>query len=236
MLLDTGAGPSFLPLPNSVLEQLAAGNTDPGVTTIKMPDSFTQKPTTDQPVREVDIELCFVCKKCRLAFTGESPLLTHQRQCYGGGKENNRGAYRIVQIAYECRVCPTITTDKFKSPADLIKHCDSEVHQKNLKNSSATTTSSVNSAIISKNSGNAGAVPPESPLSHEMEDVVNQITLLAARAAQESIPERGGSNNLDSNSNTFCSPSEPKRRFLSPADVTTTTTAQQQQPLTSGGH
>lgn len=65
--------------------------------------------------------------------------------------------------------------------------------------------------------------PSESPLSHEMEDVVNQITLLAARAAQES-PQQV----VDSNSNNFCQPSDPKRRFLSPADVP--------QQLTSAGH
>lgn len=65
--------------------------------------------------------------------------------------------------------------------------------------------------------------PSESPLSHEMEDVVNQITLLAARAAQES-PQQV----VDSNSNTFCQPSDSKRRFLSPADVP--------QSLTSAGN
>ncbi|KAJ3635974.1 hypothetical protein MTP99_008832 [Tenebrio molitor] len=192
LLLDTGSGPSFLPLPAPVLEQVAAGNSEPGVTSLKLPDSH-QKPS-DPSIRETDVEVCFVCKKCRLAFPGESPLLVHQRQCYGGNQEN-RGAFRIVQTGYECKSCNT--GDRFKSLPELRRHCDGHA-------------------------GSAKLPPPaESPLSHEMEDVVNQITLLAARAAQEAAPDRG----LDSNSNTFA---ERKGRFLPPPDVA--------QPLTSAGH
>lgn len=96
---------------------------------------------------------------------------------------------------------------------DLKKHCESEAH---LKTSAC--------ALFNQNKMGSHLPPPsESPLSHEMEDVVNQITLLAARAAQES-PQQV----LDTNSNQFCQPSDPKRRFLSPADVA--------QPLTSAGH
>lgn len=218
LLLDTGSGPSFLPLPAPVLEQVAAGNSEPGVTTLKLPDAF-QRPI-DLPVREIDIEVCFVCKKCRLAFHGESPLLTHQRQCYGGNQEN-RGAFRIVQTGYECKTCNNMV-EKFKSIIEFKKHCESDVHQKNnINNSNCNNASKVSGTPTP----GGGLKPSESPLSHEMEDVVNQITLLAARAAQESIPD---GRVVDSNSNTFCQPSEPKRRFLSPADVS--------QPLTSAGH
>lgn len=196
MLLDTGSGPSFLPLPTSLLEQVAAGNSEPGVTTLRMGDQGARP--VDPQVREVDIEVCFVCKKCRLAFPGESPLLTHQRQCFGGNLEG-RGAFRIVQTGYECKICGG---DRFKSHQDFRRHCDTDVRH-------AKTP-----------------LPPESPLSHEMEDVVNQITLLAARAAQEAGPDQGRA--LDSNSNSFCQPPEPKHRFLAPTDVS--------QPLTSAGH
>ncbi|XP_056637727.1 uncharacterized protein LOC130445862 [Diorhabda sublineata] len=205
LLLDTGSGPSFLPLPTPVLEQVAAGNSEPGVTTLKLPDTF-QRPH-DYSVRDIDVEVCFVCKKCRLAFPGESPLLTHQRQCYGGNQES-RGAFRIVQTGYECKSC---NNERFKSFLDLKKHCESDLH---LKASSCGTI--INSKL-------ASLLPPpsESPLSHEMEDVVNQITLLAARAAQES-PQQA----VDSNSNSFCPPADPKRRFLTPNDVAP--------PLTTG--
>lgn len=202
MLLDTGSGPSFLPLPTPVLEQVAAGNSEPGVTTLRLPDPSSR--SLELPAREVDVEVCFVCKKCRAAFAGEAPLLTHQRQCYSGNLDN-RGAFRIVQTGYDCKLCDG---ERFKSLQELKRHYDNENHPKFAKVSSSLPP------------------PSESPLSHEMEDVVNQITLLAARAAQETVPDQ--SRVLDNNSNTFCQPSEPKRRFLTPPDVS--------QPLTSAGH
>ncbi|KAL1517788.1 hypothetical protein ABEB36_001511 [Hypothenemus hampei] len=143
-------------------------------------------------VREIDIEVCFACKKCRLAFLTDLPLLSHQRQCYGPSQES-RGAFRIVQTGFECRLCCNM--EKYKNLEDLQVHLDSEEHRQRAE--------------------------AESPLRHEMEDVVNQITLLAARAAQEN-PQ---AHMLDTNSNTFCQPSEPKRRFLSPTHA-----------LTSAGH
>lgn len=206
LLLDTGSGPSFLPLPAPVLEQVAAGNSEPGVTTLKLPDTF-QRPH-DFTVRDIDVEVCFVCKKCRLAFPGESQLLTHQRQCYGGN-QGNRGAFRIVQTGYECKSC---NHERFKSILELKKHCESEAHLK------------TNNRVVPNNAmhkmGSLLPPPSESPLSHEMEDVVNQITLLAARAAQET-PQV-----IDTNSNNLCQPSETKRRFLAPNDVA--------KPLTTG--
>ncbi|KAF7270417.1 hypothetical protein GWI33_016612 [Rhynchophorus ferrugineus] len=192
LLLDTGSGPSFLPLPPQVLEQVAQNNAEPGVTTLKLPDQTYHRPS-DLPVRDVDLELCFVCKKCRMAYPGESPLLAHQRQCYGPNQED-RGAFRIVQVGFECRQCHG--ADKFKNLLELKAHFESEGHQQRE------------------------AAPPqsESPLTHEMEDVVKQITLLAARAAQEN-PAAAHQQVLDTNSNSFCQPAEPKRRFLSPGDV-----------------
>lgn len=230
---------------------MAAGNSDPGVTTLKMPDLLghhhqqqqqQRLPAEILTTREIDVEVCFVCKKCRIAFPGESQLLTHQRQCYGGGNLNSRGAFRIVQTVYECKMCGG---ERFKSLQELKKHFDTEQHLKVIKGTSIgqictsttinLTTSTTSSSTTSSSSSAAqlgSSLPPpsESPLSHEMEDVVNQITLLAARAAaQETGPDpstvRTG---LDTNSNNnFCQPAEPKRRFLSPADVV--------QPLTSTG-
>ncbi|KAL3275718.1 hypothetical protein HHI36_020466 [Cryptolaemus montrouzieri] len=204
LLLDTGSGPSFLPLTGPVLEQVAAGNSEPGVTTLKLPDII---PKINDPLsREIDVEVCFVCKKCRMAFPGESQLLIHQRQCYSANQEN-RGAFRIVQTGYECKLCNS--TDRYKNSIEFRKHLDSEIHRNR-----------------GQKPGMALPPPTESPLSHEMEDVVNQITLLAARAAQESVPDARG---LDSNSNNFCQPGDAKRRFLAPPDVAAP-------PLTSAGH
>ena len=204
LLLDTGAGRSFLPLPPAVLDFVAAGNSEPGVTTIRLPEAGARP--ADLPGREADIEVCFVCKKCRVAFAAESPLLTHQRRCFAGDPEN-RGAFRVVQPGYECRSCDG--QPRFRSPQEFRGHCEDSDHRRPA--GQAATAVAV-----------AGALPPpsESPLSHEMEDVVNQITLLAARAAQEAVS--------DPNAGGFCQAAEPKRRFLSPADVP--------QPLTSAGH
>ncbi|KAG5895248.1 hypothetical protein JTB14_036403 [Gonioctena quinquepunctata] len=209
LLLETSSGPSFLPLPTPVLEQVAAGNSEPGVTTLKLPDNF-QRPH-DLTIRDFDVEVCFVCKKCRLAFRGESSLLTHQRQCYGGNQEH-RGAFRIVQTGFECRSCGN---ERFKTFTELRMHCESETHLKS--NGCGNLVNNTNRMVP--------FLPPpsESPLSHEMEDVVNQITLLAARAAQE-CPQQV----VDSNSNTFCQPADPKRKCLAPTDVV--------QTLTSAGH
>lgn len=200
----------MLPLPVQLLEQIMTGSSEPGVTTLRMPDPNPAQPREHQ-ARDVDIEVCFVCKKCRVAFSSESNLLTHQRQCFGGNLDN-RGAYRIVQTGYECKSCPN---DRYRSVQELKKHLDSEGHSAKL----------MSGGVKGVARQEAPPPPSESPLSHEMEDVVNQITLLAARAAQEA----SSASPVDSNSNTtFCQPSEPKRRFLSPGDVT--------QPLTSAGH
>lgn len=220
LFLDAGSsnsGPSFLPLPVQLLEQIMTGATEPGVTTLRMPQDNTQQ--RDPQARDVDIEVCFVCKKCRVAFSSESNLLTHQRQCFGGNLDN-RGAYRIVQAGFECKLCPN---DKFRSTQEFKKHAESDSHSAKL----------LLAGKIAGAGNGGGMVPPppsESPLSHEMEDVVNQITLLAARAAQEASSDGARvPTSVDSNSNsTFCQPSEPKRRFLAPGDVA--------QPLTSAGH
>lgn len=52
------------------------------------------------------------------------------------------------------------------------------------------------------------APSPSAGLSHEMEDVVNQITALAAQVQQQAH------DNSDSNANVFCPPPEPKKSKL----------------------
>ncbi|KAK4876848.1 hypothetical protein RN001_009354 [Aquatica leii] len=153
-----------------------------------MPELMHPRPA-EFPGREIDVEVCFVCKKCRVAFPGESPLLIHQRQCFSGNLES-RGAFRIVQFGYECKYC--VGVERFKSFQDFRRHCESDIHMKTAKVSSSLPP------------------PSESPLSHEMEDVVNQITLLAARAAQEARPDTARV--VDSNLNTFCQPPDPTKR------------------------
>lgn len=222
-----------------------SANSEPGVTTLRISDSQEPSPSSqgrDQLIRETDIEVCFVCKKCRAAFSSESSLLTHQRQCFGGNLDN-RGAFRLVQTGVECKICPG---ERFRSVADFrSKHMETEAHlnrallqqQQQQQLSQQLAQQQYTQQLAQQQFGQQQGqqqlqLPPpsESPLSHEMEDVVNQITLLAARAAQEAGSGGGtASPAVDSNSNQFCPPGELKRRFLNPGEVAV-------QSLASAGH
>ncbi|XP_046968860.1 uncharacterized protein LOC124536373 [Vanessa cardui] len=189
LIVETGNGASVLQLPATTLEQIRHIAADPGASTLRLPP-----PATELPVgaRESDFDLCYVCKHCKVAFPSAAPLQTHQaRSCYAG-REALRGVIRVVQPALECRVCPG---ERFRTAADFRRHADTDSHLRRTAPSSQP------------------AVPE--PLSHEMEDVVNQITLLAARAAQDASPK-------DPNV-TFCAPGS---RFTQPGEL----------PLASAGH
>ena len=185
--------------------------------------------------REVESEVGFICKKCRLAFPGEAGLLGHQRVvCYPGKSADSRGAVRLVLVQYECKVCPTpdraTPTERMSSIQEFKRHCETEAHLSRLRASpqSSSTPPTISSPLQAKNPVPSPRLPPpaaSSPsagLSHEMEDVVNQITLLAARAAAENTTPSGGPAPTDSNANIagskdsrdFCHPAEPKRNKL----------------------
>ncbi|CAH0398674.1 unnamed protein product [Chilo suppressalis] len=168
LIVETGNGASVLQLPATTLEQIRHIAADPGASTLRLP------PPATEPLagaHELDFDLCYVCKHCKVAFPTPAPLQAHQaRSCYAG-REAARGVIRVVQPALECRTCPG---ERFRTALEFRRHAETDAHR--------------------------GAVPPAPPpeLTHEMEDVVNQITLLAARAAQET-PKDPGTN--------FCAPS-----------------------------
>lgn len=187
LIVETGNGASVLQLPATTLEQIRHIAADPGASTLRLPPPANELPAG---ARESDFDLCYVCKHCKVAFPSAAPLQSHQaRSCYAG-REAARGVIRVVQPALECRACPG---ERFRTAADFRRHADSEPHLRNL----------------------APPPPAPEPLSHEMEDVVNQITLLAARAAQDSSPK-------DPNV-AFCAPGP---RFPQPGEL----------PLASAGH
>lgn len=197
LVVETGSGAALLDLPGTTLDQVRHIAVDPGLSTLRLPRA---PPTAPPPARDVDLEVCFVCKHCKVAFLTDHALLAHQRQICYAGRENERGVIRVVQTGLECRACPN--AEKFKTLQDYRKHTDTEMHQRNHISAPPKV----------------GLPPPESPLSHEMEDVVNQITLLAARAAQES-PSSGPK---DSNANIqreFCAPGPTKPRFPPPGEL-----------------
>ncbi|KOC65878.1 hypothetical protein WH47_10340 [Habropoda laboriosa] len=120
-------GGTQVQVPRSLMQAfLQQDPNHPGLETVRLPTPPCGSDENGPPqhCREVETELCLVCRRCGRAYPQESTLLAHQRSCYLGNQQR-RGALRL---------------------------CGEEVH----------------------------------PLTDEMEDVVNQITLLAARAAAES--------------------------------------------------
>lgn len=189
--METGNGASVLQLPATTLEQIRHIAADPGASTLRLPPPATEAPPG---ARELDFDLCYVCKHCKVAFPSPAPLQTHQTHSCYAGREASRGVIRVVQPALECRICPG---ERFRTALEFRRHADTEPHLRNMMPQQPPV------------------VPPET-LTHEMEDVVNQITLLAARAAQESASPK------DSNAN-FCAPGP---RFQHPGEL----------PLASAGH
>lgn len=191
LIVETGNGASVLQLPSTTLEQIRHIAADPGASTLRLPP-----PANEIPVgaRELDYDLCYVCKHCKVAFPSAAPLQAHQsRSCYAG-REAARGVIRVVQPSLECRTCPG---ERFRSAADFRRHADTEGHLRNLI---------------------PNQLPPApEPLSHEMEDVVNQITLLAARAAAQDA------NSTKDPNVGFCAPGP---RFPQPGEL----------PMASAGH
>lgn len=190
LIVETGNGASVLQLPATTLEQIRHIAADPGASTLRLPPPAVEPPAG---AREIDFDLCYVCKHCKVAFPSPTPLQVHQsRSCYAG-RDASRGVIRVVQPALECRTC---LGERFRTVIEFRRHAETDGH---LRNGSHALPH----------------VQPE-PLTHEMEDVVNQITLLAARAAQESSSPK------DPNAN-FCAPGP---RFQTPGEL----------PLASAGH
>lgn len=141
-------------------QRIAQGG-KPGVSTVRVPPAHT--PTLPPTCHHSEVEFAFVCKKCRLAYAREASLLAHQRSvCYPGQLADARGAIRLLSTHYECRSC---NPPKLCSSAQEFFRHDAEVHGKTLP------------------------FKPDSGLTHEMENVVNQITALAAQVAQETGPD-----------------------------------------------
>lgn len=241
--LSGGGTPlQLLPLPATTLQAIGEASTscEPGMSTVRIPaatdaDASPLMASQAAYCRQVDSEVGFVCIKCRLAFPGEAGLLGHQRLvCYQGVPSESRRAVRLVQTQYECKLCSASTeADKMPSLLEFKRHCESEVHVTRLGASPSSTSVPLQAKHpmqtqrlqpAQHQQHPAASLSPSAGLSHEMEDVVNQITLLAARAAAESTapPQGPGAAPTDSNANIagskdssdFCHPVEPKRNKL----------------------
>jgi hypothetical protein len=238
-----GTPVALLQLPAPTLQAIgeASSSCEPGVSTVRIAaltdaDAPPLTPSQAAYCREVESEVGFVCKKCRLAFPGEAGLVGHQRvACYLGISADSRGAVRLVQLHYECKLCISTEAERISSLLDFRRHCESGAHTTRLGSSlqPPSTVSPLQAKLPMpsprlppppQHQQPAASLSPSAGLSHEMEDVVNQITLLAARAAAESTaPTQGpGGAPTDSNANIagskdggdFCHPAEPKRGKL----------------------
>lgn len=162
---EAGTAVSQLQLEPEALQNVLDGcsTSGEGVTPIRL------NPGSVLGAVETASEAGYVCKACRLAFSHESAVLSHQKIC------GSKGCLRLIRSRYSCTRCDT---EVFQTIQDFQRHFETS-HPSDP------------------------ALAPSPGLSHEMEDVVNQITALAAKAAAQSPP--------DSNANIFCPPPEPKK-------------------------
>ncbi|KAK6634273.1 hypothetical protein RUM44_004884 [Polyplax serrata] len=202
------------------VQKIAQAGT-PGVTTCRIFDPEAKDQTIVNLYQEVETEAGFVCKKCRMAYQTEMTLLAHQRTiCYPGKLSESRGSVRLVTISYECKLCSSSFV--CSSAMEFKRHCETEVHVCKVNQQQR----------LLKPGGFPQQMPssPSSGLTHEMENVVNQITALAAQAAQESSPPSSGqdsnANFTMKNSKEFC---QPKRNKISLVN-------NQHVPIHSSGH
>ncbi|RZF31901.1 hypothetical protein LSTR_LSTR003783 [Laodelphax striatellus] len=137
--------------------------------------------------------VALLCKKCRLAFKSEPAVNAHIKLCGGS----------------VLKVMSNTSTAKENYQAAQQSH-----YQAAQQSHYQATRSLLQQ--------HQDPPPSESPLSHEMEDVVNQITALAAQAQAQA---HGTS---DSNANLFCPPPEPKKPklFSPPPGVAVPSTGQ----------
>lgn len=185
-------GGTQVQVPRSLMQAfLQQDPNHPGLETVRLPTPLCGSDDNGPPqhCREVETELCLVCRRCGRAYPQESTLLAHQRSCYLGNQQR-RGALRLVQSRYACSLCDgnnparTYTTiTEWRRHAETLQHrARLEAASQDRQQQQQQQQQFVN--IDTETGGQCGE--EVQPLTDEMEDVVNQITLLAARAAAES--------------------------------------------------
>ncbi|XP_050544657.1 zinc finger homeobox protein 3 isoform X2 [Daktulosphaira vitifoliae] len=122
-----------------------------------------------------------VCAKCLLAFPDDAGLTAHQQQC------RTTSTIALIHPAYGCRPCGGGSGDT----------------------NSAVTFGTVHALRAHIEAAHYSLVQQPN-LSDEMEDVVNQITALAAAKAVGRSPSPRDPNS-DSNANLFCAPGADKK-------------------------
>ncbi|KAH0545976.1 hypothetical protein KQX54_005234 [Cotesia glomerata] len=198
MSLPVENGPS-VQVPRSLMQAfLKQDPNHPGLETVRLPNPLVgnEEPCTlPSYCREIESEVCLVCRRCGRAYPQESSLLTHQRSCYLGNQQR-RGALRLVQARFSCSLCDTAaSTRTYGTLGEWRRHAETVQHRARLESLQIQQRTSGSSNFgqfsspdfnLGLNLGQDANDEEANPLVDEMEDVVNQITLLAARAAAES--------------------------------------------------
>ncbi|XP_076762255.1 uncharacterized protein LOC143430139 [Xylocopa sonorina] len=190
-------GSTQVQVPRSLMQAfLQQDPNHPGLETVRLPTPLSGPEENGPPAlfappsqhcRELETELCLVCRRCGRAYPQESALLAHQRSCYLGNQQR-RGALRLVQSRYACSLCDGNNPARtYASLAEWRRHADTLQHRARLEANNTDRQQHRQQQFTSIEPESGGQCGEEvHPLIEEMEDVVNQITLLAARAAAES--------------------------------------------------
>lgn len=206
-------GGTQVQVPRSLMQAfLQQDPNHPGLETVRLSGNAADDPLPSH-CREIESELCLVCRRCGRAYPQESTLLAHQRSCYLGNQQR-RGALRLVQPRYACSLCDSGTSTRtYGTITELRRHLETvqhrtrleanhhhhHNHQQQIGKQSLQQQKPLQLDNILNNVANMQSGEEANPLIDEMEDVVNQITLLAARAAAESTTGQQTNGNQDNN-------------------------------------
>ncbi|XP_018373716.1 PREDICTED: uncharacterized protein LOC108768022 [Trachymyrmex cornetzi] len=125
-------GGSQVQVPRALMQAfLQQDPNHPGLETVRLPapSCGADEGGPPQHCREVETELCLVCRRCGRAYPQESSLLAHQRSCYLGNQQR-RGALRLVQVRYCCSLCePGVSTRTYTTVSEWRRHAETLQHR-----------------------------------------------------------------------------------------------------------
>lgn len=168
-------------------------------------------PATELPAEGYAIDggrtVGHACAKCQLAFPDNGGLAAHQqREC------RTTGAVALAHPAYGCRSCGVGAngeTNTYGTVLALRAHIETAHRGGHYATAAAASTAVGRHQQQLQLQQQQQLLPPPN-LSDEMEDVVNQITALAAAKAVGRSPSPRDPNS-DSNANLFCVPAADKK-------------------------